>query len=337
MDKLFRKWKKVFFRENPVLKEKLEKVREKGHTKLTVYVIPHGYDKTFNFHISIFTVVFIVLLILSLITLSIYGIYRSSHTRKEIAKLQNIHGKYFSSYLESRKYLEEIGNDFSYLENNLYEIFLHFNGAEEEFFKLLSENELERDTRFEIREEERKDTRLLEGRNYLKEIYELRSLKIAMKDRTRLLNANYDYISNRLNVIENIPLRNPLDTWNLTSGFGMRKSPTSGFYEFHDGLDLANATGTPIYATAPGRVSRVVYSNIGYGNYLILEHEYGFRTLYAHCSRILVKPGQFVEPGKKIAEVGTTGNVTGPHLHYEVWIGDGNKADPEEYLNAYNF
>lgn len=336
MERFWKSWKKFLFHENPILKEKLEKVKEKGHTRLTVYFIPHGYDKTLNFHVSIFTVGFFFLLIISIIALSIYGIYRSSYTKKELARLQSIYGAYFNNYMESRKYLDEVSNDYSYLEKNLKEIYMLFDGTDDELEALLAEKILREITKKEIREEEKKDKDLLEGRNYLKEVYELRYLRSSLEDRSKLLDATYSYFFNRWEVMRNIPIFNPLDNWNLTSGFGMRRSPTSGFFEFHDGIDLANATGTPIYASAPGKVIKLVYSNVGYGNYLVLEHEYGFRTLYAHCSKIFVKYGQTVEAGQKIAEVGTTGNVTGPHLHYEIWIGEGNKVDPEDYLNALN-
>jgi hypothetical protein len=84
---------------------------------------------------------------------------------------------------------------------------------------------------------------------------------------------NYDYFNNRLSVLDNIPLLNPLPNWNTTSTFGLRKSPTSGFWEFHDGLDMANATGTPIYAAAPGTVVRLAYSKTGYGTYFFIEKD----------------------------------------------------------------
>ncbi|MCC5815411.1 MAG: M23 family metallopeptidase [Leptospira sp.] len=337
MDKFIQKFKKNFFQDNPALKNRIDKVKEKGHTRLTILLIPHGYDSSFNFQISIFTIFFFFLLLMSLISLSIYGIYKSSHTRREINNLQSIYGRYFNDYIESKNYLEEIEDDYSVIEANLNNIFLAFDGQNEELYKLPNEEELKRNSFMEIQDEEKSDPLLMEGRRYLNEVYDLRYLKHSMISNKRLLDANFDYFENRNSVMENLPIYNPMPYWKTTSPFGMRKSPTSGFYEFHDGTDMANAPGTPIYAAAPGRVIRVLYSNTGYGYHIVMEHEYGYKTLYAHCSRIYVKHGQFVEQGKKIAEVGATGNVTGPHLHYEIWIGDGNKTDPEEYLNAYSF
>ncbi|WCL51424.1 M23 family metallopeptidase [Leptospira sp. GIMC2001] len=321
-------------RDNPNLKDRIDRVREKGHTRLTVLIIPHGYDSSFNFQISIFTIGFIILLLCSLISLSFYGIFKSSNTKKEINNLSEIYGAYFDDYVEASKYLDQAEEDYSVINENLLEVFSYFDGQDDELFKLIDRDELEARAFQEIRSEELTDSGLMEGRNFLSEVYEFRTLKHEMQSRIPLLDANFNYFDNRASVLEKLPIVNPLPFWNNTSSFGMRKSPTSGFWEFHDGIDMANATGTPIYAAAPGTVVRLIYSKTGYGHHIVISHEFGYYTLYAHCNRIFIRPGQYVEKGKLIAEVGATGNVTGPHLHYEVWVGEGNKADPEEYLNA---
>lgn len=115
----------------------------------------------------------------------------------------------------------------------------------------------------------------------------------------------------------------------LTSGFGSRLSPTTGEPAFHYGLDIAADEGTPIAAFADGMVREVGESD--YGKYLIVDHESGFSTLYAHCSSILAGVGDEVKCGGEIALVGQTGNTTGPHLHFELWK-DGMALDPSDYL-----
>lgn len=115
----------------------------------------------------------------------------------------------------------------------------------------------------------------------------------------------------------------------LTSGFGSRLSPTTGEPAFHYGLDIAADEGTPIAAFADGTVREVGESD--YGKYLIVDHESGFSTLYAHCSSILAGVGDEVKCGGEIALVGQTGNTTGPHLHFELWK-DGMALDPSDYL-----
>lgn len=121
----------------------------------------------------------------------------------------------------------------------------------------------------------------------------------------------------------------PIKGW-LTSYFGMRKSPYTGRPKMHDGLDIAANTGTPIHVTADGVVARVETSS-GYGKTVVVDHGYGYRTLYAHNSKNLVKRGQSVSRGDKIAEVGNTGRSTGPHVHYEILL-NGVPVDPRKTL-----
>ncbi len=117
----------------------------------------------------------------------------------------------------------------------------------------------------------------------------------------------------------------------LTSTFGSRLSPITGQPGFHYGLDIAAEEGEKIGAFADGTVRETGES--GYGNYIILDHNDGFSTLYAHCSSISAKVGDKVKLGDEIAKVGQTGNATGPHLHLELWK-DGAALDPADYLSG---
>ncbi len=103
----------------------------------------------------------------------------------------------------------------------------------------------------------------------------------------------------------------------LTSGFGMRIHPIYKVGQFHPGIDFAAPYGTPIYATADGVVKKSVYES-GYGNHVVLDHGYGYRTLYAHMAKYIVKKGDKVKRGQCIGYVGSTGFSTAPHVHYEV-------------------
>jgi murein DD-endopeptidase MepM/ murein hydrolase activator NlpD len=98
----------------------------------------------------------------------------------------------------------------------------------------------------------------------------------------------------------------------------------------HEGIDVAAPLGAEIEAPAAGTVTDVRWED-GYGNFVTIDHGYGLVTRYAHCSKILVVRGQRVKRGQKIALVGATGLATGPHLHYEVWVG-GKPVDPLHYV-----
>jgi len=104
-----------------------------------------------------------------------------------------------------------------------------------------------------------------------------------------------------------------------------------GFTWYHYGIDVANSTGTPIYAADDGYVALAGQDTWGYGLQVILEHGNGYKTRYAHLSKILVKGGQIVKRGEKIALMGSTGRSTGPHLHFEI-IKNGVRLDPTLYL-----
>lgn len=107
----------------------------------------------------------------------------------------------------------------------------------------------------------------------------------------------------------------------LSSGFGYREHPVEGEERFHYGIDIAANTGTSIGCFADGTVTAVGDSS-SYGKYLIVSHDGGFSSLYAHCSKIIASSGQEVKEGQTIAEVGETGVATGPHLHFELHQGD---------------
>ncbi len=113
----------------------------------------------------------------------------------------------------------------------------------------------------------------------------------------------------------------------IASGFGMRIDPIYGTPKMHKGLDFTAPQGTPIYATGDGTVELAGFTGDGYGNHVIINHGYGYETLYGHMVKVKVKAGQKVKRGEVIGWVGSTGKSTGPHCHYEVHI-NGQEVDP---------
>lgn len=132
--------------------------------------------------------------------------------------------------------------------------------------------------------------------------------------------------------IASIPSVLPINIkdYTMSSGYGYRRDPIYGTAKFHEGLDFAAATGTPVFATADGVVD-VAERKHAYGNCIDLDHGYNYLTRYAHLSQILVKPGQKVKRGELIGKVGSTGKSTGSHLHYEVRF----KGEPQNPVNYY--
>ena len=144
------------------------------------------------------------------------------------------------------------------------------------------------------------------------------------------LENNLDLLRSELeHLIAAIPTDWPANG-NVTSGVGMRFSPWTGKAEFHSGLDIPNPTGTPVYAPGNGIVDFVGESN-GNGRTVILNHGQGIVTQYAHLSKAHVKKGEGVRKGQHIANVGSTGKSTSPHLHYEVRV-NGVPIDPRRQL-----
>ena len=113
------------------------------------------------------------------------------------------------------------------------------------------------------------------------------------------------------------PIRN-IDMRRISSYFGYRIDPFYKVKKFHEGLDFSAPKGTPVHVTGDGRVVRVIRSNRGYGNEILVNHGFGYMTRYAHLSAFKVKKGQYVKRGQVIGLVGDTGKSTAPHLHYEV-------------------
>lgn len=139
-----------------------------------------------------------------------------------------------------------------------------------------------------------------------------------------------DLLKNKEQLLSHTPAIQPVSNKDLTriaSGFGYRIDPIYKTMKMHEGLDFTAPTGTPIYATADGIVTTAGNTSNGFGNHVVINHGYGYETLYGHMFRVKVKEGQAVKRGEVIGYVGSTGKSTGPHCHYEVHK-NGQKIDP---------
>lgn len=142
-----------------------------------------------------------------------------------------------------------------------------------------------------------------------------------------------DMASKKEQMLASIPSIMPLkseDLKRISSGFGMRMHPILKIRKMHEGQDFTAPTGTEIFVTGNGTVLSVEKKRFGFGFHVIVDHGYGYNTIYAHMSRINVRVGQKVNRGDILGFVGNTGSSTAPHLHYEV-VKNGVKIDPVNY------
>ncbi|MFN8309558.1 MAG: M23 family metallopeptidase [Chitinophagales bacterium] len=146
-----------------------------------------------------------------------------------------------------------------------------------------------------------------------------------LKRQMAIQSKSYDEIAELIKgkeqMLASIPSMQPVmnrDLERIASGFGMRVDPVYKVPKFHSGLDFTAPIGTEVHSTGDGVVETVEFNYGGYGNEIIVNHGYGYRTRYAHLSRTKARPGQKVKRGELIGYVGSTGKSTGPHLHYEV-------------------
>jgi len=163
-----------------------------------------------------------------------------------------------------------------------------------------------------------------------------RNLDILTKQivvQSRSLDEIVELAENKENLLTAIPAIQPVKNEDLTrmaSGYGYRTDPFTKVKKFHYGMDFSAPRGTPVYATGDGKVVRADNTATGYGNHIVIDHGYGYESLYSHLYKYNVRAGQKVKRGDVIGFVGSTGRSTAPHVHYEV-IKDGERVNPMNF------
>lgn len=146
------------------------------------------------------------------------------------------------------------------------------------------------------------------------------------------LEENLTHLNKLKKTVNLIPLKRPLKNGKITSQFGKRLDPFLNRYALHSGMDFKAPTGTPVYATGPGKVIKAGW-NGGYGQMVEIQHAGNITTRYAHLSRLHVNEGDHISAGTAIGRVGSTGRSTGPHLHYETRLGE-KAINPGRFIKA---
>jgi murein DD-endopeptidase MepM/ murein hydrolase activator NlpD len=335
-----------------------KRLREKGNERITFLVIPHNDKAIVNMQLSNYVLALGIFSLIFVVVASVFAVNMQRNIQSEADKLQdrdrayinerelyvrkyhemtvqqNLFKKQFTKVIRQAKLLE--GDEEIFIDEDiLHDSAVQLLDAEgEEYARSLSYKEnrtikfLNFETTLKIAEGKSQE----EGFYFYPEVALYRKLKLDMKQTVGAVVMLQQLLREREVVQQALPYYWPLAGGHFTSFFGGRISPFGSARDFHTGVDLADAIGTPIYAAADGRVVSCGFSG-GYGLSLKIAHSYGFQTLYGHMSSLYATCGSYVKKGQIIGRVGATGRATGPHLHYEVRIMD-HPVNPMPYLTS---
>ncbi|MEO0136109.1 MAG: peptidoglycan DD-metalloendopeptidase family protein [candidate division WOR-3 bacterium] len=279
---------------------------------MEIIVIDEKENKIFNLSISWGIFCLIICFISATIILFIYGIVNFTRTRidyKRLHLLTQENALVRQELGEMEKNFKELAYQLSYLveKDTTMKYFAHLIPVES-----LINNQIHEKMVQDLTEKEK----------------ELEALIKIVENQYTTQQALVDYLTNK-EQHQWIPSIIPVNGW-FIRGYGYFHDPFTGLIRMHEGIDIAAPEGTPIVATANGVVKKVQRDhNLGIS--IEIEHQEGWKTIYAHCQRPAVSEGQVVKRGEVIGYVGTTGKTTGPHLHYEIRI-NGIPVDPLDYV-----
>ena len=299
-----------------------------GRKKLTVMVVPHSQKRIVNLQASIFSLVFVSILLVGVLASFFWFAAESVASARKLANLKEETRKTQASLNvlknETNDLLKNAKNFQSTLSSTLTSLGLQSimeTGAENDDSSDLS-------LLFNVQEQ---------AQGTAREVSELKKLSAYLQDTIQPVQEMAKLMDTQTALFSDIPSLWPIKggIGHITMAFGQNRHPFTGQWYIHTGIDLATGrSGDPIMATADGQVI-TVETDPGWGNYIIIKHKHGFFTRYAHLSSFRVTRGQHVQKGQVIGYIGNTGISTGPHLHYEVHIGS-DVVDPMKYLNIKN-
>jgi len=264
-------------------------------TPVTIMVIPHGNLKFLNVKIPSFGIFFILLM--SVVGSSyICSLAVNGWEYAAMAEKVDFYTRQFSQWQATASALREVEDDFRRI--------------------------------FSIKSKEK----ILETIDASSSgSIDIQNLMVELQKSVETADEIKDYLRKQKDIYSATPKGFPV-MGRVTSSYGKRENPFSGNPSNHSGMDIAASSGTPIRATADGAVSHAGWT-LNNGHVVILEHGFGFSTIYAHNQKNAVKKGQIVKRGNIIGYVGSTGKSTGPHVHYEIWE-KGKNVNPKKYLQG---
>ncbi|MBI4684101.1 MAG: M23 family metallopeptidase [Nitrospirae bacterium] len=268
---------------------------KKAFTPITIMVIPHSNRKPFNLKIPSVGI-FVSILLWFIGTVYVFSIAVDTF---EYYRMKDKLSYYSSQFLEMKATMAALKK------------------ADAEFRRLFSLGSKEK---------------VLENVNTSDSgTLDIEALKQQIAKTVENVSAIKIYLSQQRDLYKATPKGWPL-TGAVTSYYGKREHPKTGAEDFHTGMDISAAVGNPVTATADGIVSFSGWSG-GSGNLVVLEHGFGYSTFYAHNKMNIVNVGDKVKRGDVVSYAGSTGNTTGPHLHYEIWK-NGNSVNPQPFIEG---
>ncbi len=301
------------------------KILRIGKQKFTVMLIPHSEKKIFNFHISVFSLIFISLLSLSVITaFFVFSTKFSGVSNLLSQKSENLSETQANLELvrDEITELRKVSQDF---ENSLQNTLSSFGfPSAKERTEPAGGGDLASFINFDEQDS-----------GIMREVNELRNIQTVLKKSQQSLQKVKGLLDSQGDLLVDMPTFWPVEggVGRITNYFGPEIHPFTQQWYLHKGLDLAYRRGKEIVSAANGKVVERKYDAMGFGNYILIRHAYGFATKYAHLDNVYVEEGDEVTQGQKIGTMGNTGLSTGPHLHFEVRIGS-QVVDPERFLNV---
>ena len=274
---------------------KIGRLFKRALTPVTIMVIPHGNPKPLNLKIPAVGIL-VGLLLLVVGAVRIYGVVMDGLKYPFLVGQVEYYGQQFAQWKSTATALHEVEGDFRRI------------------FSLKSKDKVL----------ETVDT------SYVGSV-DLQQLMEELRKAADRVDGIKDYLRIQKDLYLATPKGCPVEG-SISSPYGKRENPITGNEGFHSGIDISASPGAPILATAEGVVSHSGWTPHS-GNVVVLEHGCGFSTIYAHNKKNAVKLGQKVKRGEVIGYVGSTGNSTGPHVHYEVWK-DGKHVNPQHYFKG---
>lgn len=296
----------------------------KGRQRFTVMFIPHSEKKIFNFHISIFSLVFltalVVVLVVGFFALSTHFTASSTQISRLTKNLETAESR-LEELRDEAAGLALTAADFEYTMGRLLSVVdsgeenpLVYTGEGGDLSAFLGTGE--------------------EEGSIQKAQRELRNLRAFLASLTKPVADISEILSKQRDLLVDIPTLWPVKDGRgrISAVFGPEENPFTHGFRLHTGLDVAAPRNTPVVATANGKVHSVTFEPNGLGNCVTLNHKYGFLTRYGHLNKAIVGKGDTISRGQIIGYMGSTGNSTGNHVHYEVLMG-AQFMDPMDYID----